>query len=81
MLTREQIRAARAAVGWTGSDLAQAAQVSLRTITKMEVSPIMPDMRYSTLMRIKTSLEAQGIEFITTPDGSPGIVIRGRPSV
>lgn len=76
VLTREQIRAARAAIGWSGADLAQAAEVSLRTITKLEVSPIMPDVRYSTLLRIKSSLEAQGIEFITAPDGSPGIVIR-----
>ena len=79
VLTREQIRAARAAIGWTGSDLAEAAQVSLRTITKIEVSPNMPDMRYSTLVRIKLSLEAQGIEFITATDGSPGIVIRAKP--
>ena len=79
LLTREQIRAARAALGWTGSDLAEAAQVSLRTITKIEVSPVMPDLRYSTLVRIKSSLEARGIEFITAPDGSPGIVIRSQP--
>ena len=81
VLTREQIRAARAAIGWSGTDLAQAAEVSLRTITKLEVSPIMPDVRYSTLLRIKSSLEAQGIEFITAPDGSPGIVIRPQPIV
>lgn len=79
LLTREQIRAARAALGWTGSDLAEAAQVSLRTITKIEVSPVMPDVRYSTLVRIKGSLEARGIEFTTAPDGSPGIVIRSQP--
>jgi len=59
--------------------LAEAAQVSLRTITKIEVSPVMPDVRYSTLVRIKSSLEARGIEFIIAPDGSPGIVIRSQP--
>jgi hypothetical protein len=41
----------------------------------------MPDVRYSTLLRIKSSLEARGIEFITAPDGSPGIVIRPQPIV
>lgn len=36
----------------------------------------MPDVRYSTLVRIKSGLEAHGIEFITAADGAPGIVIR-----
>ena len=79
MLTGEQIRAARAAIGWSGSDLASNSDVSLRTITKIEGSLVMSDVRLSTVVRIRASLEAQGIEFITAADGAPGIIIRSQP--
>ncbi len=76
MLTAGQIRAARAALGWSGSDLAVAADVSLRTVTKIEGSADELGVRLATIMQIKKTFEAKGIEFITAADGSPGIVIR-----
>lgn len=78
MLNGAQIRAARAALGWSGSDLANASSISLRTITKIETSEVLPNVTLGTLTALKTCLEAQGIEFITTSDGSPGIVIRAQ---
>jgi transcriptional regulator with XRE-family HTH domain len=76
VLTASQIRAARTALGWSGSDLAAAASVSLRTITKIESASDMPDVRLVTIKQIKKALESHGIEFITSADGAPGIVIR-----
>ena len=78
VISSVQIKAARAALGWSGSDLAVSSGISLRTITKLETSAEFPNVTLSTLSKIKACLEAQGIEFTTAPDGSPGIVIRPR---
>jgi hypothetical protein len=56
--------------------LAVAADVSLRTVTKIEGSADELGVRLATIMQIKKTFEAKGIEFITAADGSPGIVIR-----
>lgn len=78
VITGAQIRAARSALGWSGSELAQACDVSLRTISKIETYNGLPDARIATLVKLKSSLEAAGIEFIGTPDDAPGIRIRTR---
>jgi transcriptional regulator with XRE-family HTH domain len=76
-----QIRAARAALGWTVERFAEETGVTRQTIAKIELSRSFEGLRRSTLKKLSTSLEAQGIEFITAPDGSPGIVIRSQPIV
>jgi transcriptional regulator with XRE-family HTH domain len=55
--------------------------VTRQTIAKIELARSFEGLRRSTLEKLSTSLEAQGIEFITAPDGSPGIVIRSQPIV
>ena len=75
MITGIQIRAARSALGWSGSDLAREANVSLRTISKIELSSGLPDARIATVARIKSAFEEAGIEFISAPGGAQGILL------
>ena len=81
LITSAQVRAARSAIDMTAADLALAVGISRQTVVKIESGNGIPSVNVHTLLSIKAVLEAQGIEFITTPDGSPGIVIRGRPTV
>lgn len=75
MLTPEQIRGARAALGWPASKLAEASGLSRRTVQKIENEAEFAEVRLSSLMAAKAALEAAGIEFIGAPDDAPGIRI------
>ena len=76
MITGGQIRAARAALGWSASKLAEVSGVSQPTIQRFEQSNGIPPSRSSTLHEIKKTFEEAGIEFIGTPEDGPGIRIR-----
>jgi transcriptional regulator with XRE-family HTH domain len=78
MLTGAQIRAARAALGWSASVLAEKATVAPKTIARFEEVDGVPPSRSSTLMDVQSALEAAGIEFIGTPEDGPGIRLRPR---
>ncbi len=80
MLTAEQIRAARAAVGWTAEQLAEASGIVRRTVVAIERADGVPSSNAQTLHKIKSALEAAGIEFIGTPDDGPGIRIHNQSS-
>jgi hypothetical protein len=76
MITGVQIRSARAAVAWSIEQLAQKSGVSGRTIKRYEAFDGLPPSRTSSLMDIKSALEAAGIEFTGTPEDGPGIRLR-----
>ena len=78
MLTVEQIRAARSALGWTATHLAVQAGVGLRTVLRIEAEAGIPQTTTGTLTKIQSALEAAGIVFIGTPEDGPGIRIRRR---
>jgi transcriptional regulator with XRE-family HTH domain len=80
MLTPAQIRAARAALGWSAADLAKAAGLSLRTIQAVETASGSARARKSSVLALKAALEAAGIEFTGTPDDRPGVVIARQTS-
>jgi transcriptional regulator with XRE-family HTH domain len=79
MITGAQIRAARAALGWSALTLAEKSGVGLRTLIRMEQIDGVPSSRSSTLFVIKSALESAGIEFIGSPADGPGIRIRNLP--
>ena len=64
MLSGQQIRAARAYLGWTQAKLAGRAGLSLPVIQKIERDADDLNNRASTLRHIRLSLEAGGIEFL-----------------
>lgn len=62
MITREQMKAARALLDWSQKDLAENAGVSEPTIKLIETAKI--HSKPDTLLQIQESIESAGIEFL-----------------
>jgi DNA-binding XRE family transcriptional regulator len=79
MLTIEQIRAARGLLGWSQSELADRAGLSLPTVKRVEgdTGPRVSDLARTKLRR---ALESAGVEFIDENGGGPGVRLRKRTS-
>ena len=75
MITVQQLRAARSAMRWTIEKLSEQSSVSVRTIKVIEASDHAPPVKEITMQKLKSALEAAGIEFIGTPTDRPGIRI------
>jgi hypothetical protein len=75
-LTNSQIRAARALLGWTASELSRQSAVSLRTIQRAELQET--SMTAANDLAVRRSLEAAGVEFIDEDGGGPGVRLRKR---
>ena len=73
MLTCEQIKMARGALGWSVRKLADASSVGERTIHRIEAQDGLPTATSANLKLIRETLEAAGIEFIGEPDNGPGV--------
>ena len=73
MISSAQIRAARALLRWSAADLSEASGVGTATLQRMEVMEGVPSGQVRTLMAIKDTLEAAGVEFIGTPEEDPGV--------
>ena len=77
MITRVQIRAARALVGWSQMDLAQASGISQVAIKNLERGAT--DPRASTLTSIQDALDQAGVMFLEpgdTRDGGLGVRLK-----
>ena len=74
MISTNQLRAARVLLRWTAQELADASNVGVATIRRIEVMDGIPVGRHArTLAAIQAALEAAGIEFIGSPDNGPGV--------
>ena len=69
MLQSSQLRAARALLGWRQEDLAQAANVGLATLARIEQGAGVVQGNFSTIMKLQSTLELQGISFINEAAG------------
>ena len=76
MLSSGQIRGARAILRLGQVELAQAADVSLETVKRIESMEGELKIRLDTLTKIKTALEKAGIEFIAENGGGAGVRLR-----
>ncbi|WP_321337173.1 helix-turn-helix transcriptional regulator [Breoghania sp.] len=74
MLNSKQCRAARAWLGWSQDQLADASCVSKRAIAGFELGRTVPQDR--TLRDLRNAFEAAGIEFLS--EGAFGVGIRQR---
>ena len=74
MITNSQIRAARALLGWSQRELADRSLLSETAILKLETARA--DSRTSTLIKVRNTLEAAGIEFINRADGAKGVILK-----
>ena len=70
MITRAQIRAARALIGWTQADLALASGVSGVAIKNLERG--VTDPRVSTVSNIQGAFDEAGVIFLDTGDTRDG---------
>lgn len=75
MLTPHQIRAARALLEWSQSDLAEAAGVSRPTIKRME-SKGPATSSAGNVDSVQRALEEAGVIFIAENGGGPGVRLR-----
>ena len=80
MITGAQIRAARALLNWSSADLAKKAGTARQTIVRIEQFDGLPNSKVQTIVDILKVFEAAGIEFIGTPDDSPGVRINVKQS-
>jgi DNA-binding XRE family transcriptional regulator len=73
-----QIKAARALIAWSQEQLAEAADISIPTIKRLEANDGPLGGRIETGAKIQASLERAGIEFIDENGGGPGVRLRKR---
>ena len=73
MISVDQIKMARASLGWSLELLSQKSGVSARTIRRIESEGGLEKATNANLKLIRETLEAAGIEFIGTPDDGPGV--------
>ena len=76
MLSSSQIRAARALLGWSGTDLAEKSGVGITTLRRYELQKGIPSANTSVLLALKETLEQAGIEFTGDPLVNPGVTLR-----
>jgi predicted transcriptional regulator len=73
MISPRQIRAARALLDWSQLELADRAIISLNALKRLESGR--GDPRLSTVLAIKSALEAAGIEFVSGSGNREGVVL------
>ena len=75
VISASQIRAARAFLGWSGTDLANKSGIGITTLRRYEVQEGIPAANTSVLMSIKSCFEEAGIEFTGDPLKNPGVIL------
>jgi transcriptional regulator with XRE-family HTH domain len=80
MLTGQQIRAARALLGWSAAQTAEKASATRQTIQRLEQHEGVPPSRSQTLIDLKRAFETAGIEFVGTPEEGPGVRLWRKPA-
>lgn len=73
MITSDQIRAARALLKWSRTDLADQSGVGFSTLMRLESADGIPSSHVKTLEALKKAFESAGIEFIGTPEEGAGV--------
>ena len=75
MMTVEQLRAARSLLGWSQSELAAKAGLSLPTVKRLE-GGFGPRVSDDAQAKLRRAIEAAGIEFIDENGGGLGVRFR-----
>jgi predicted transcriptional regulator len=77
LITIEQLRAARALLGWSQTDLANRAALSVPTVKRLE-GGFGPHVSDEARIKMQKTLERAGISFIDENGGGPGVRLRDR---
>lgn len=75
MVTIEQLRAARSLLGWSQTELAERAGLSLPTVKRLE-GGFGPHVSNDAQAKLQRAIEAAGIEFIAENGGGEGVRFR-----
>jgi transcriptional regulator with XRE-family HTH domain len=75
VISASQIRAARALLDWSGSDLAERCGISLKTLRRYEPQEGIPSGNTTVLVAIQKVFEREGIEFTGDPLVTPGVTL------
>lgn len=75
MITREQLKMARAGLNWSVRELARRAGVAANTISRYENGT---DAYNETLTKLRRTLEAGGVVFLEGNGEGPGVRLRRR---
>jgi len=76
LITSEQIRAGRALLRLTITDLAKLANVGEATIKRVEAGSGLPSANVRTIDSIIRAFQNAGVEFVGTPDDRPGVRLK-----
>ena len=79
-LTVEQMRMARAALGWSFEIMAEKCGVSSRTLRRIESEDGLHKATNANLRLIRETLQAAGIEFIGDAGEGPGVRLWSNPN-
>lgn len=80
MILVQQIRAARALLDWSQSELAKAASLGVATIRRMEAKEGLVRGSADSVWKIQKALETAGITFVPADDkGGPGVRLKENP--
>ncbi|TLG77890.1 helix-turn-helix transcriptional regulator [Methylocystis sp. B8] len=74
MLSVAQLRGARGLLGWSQSQLAEAAGLSLPTIKRTELETV--NVSVDAREKLRAALEKAGVEFIAENGGGPGVRLK-----
>ena len=77
MTTASQLRAARALLGWSQPQVAEAAGLSTMTIKRVEGTG-KPAASAEAIAAIRTALDSAGVEFIEQNGSGPGVRLKER---
>ena len=81
MMTVEQLKMARAALGWSIQTLADKSLVSVRTIKRIESEGMIEKVTPANMKLLCETLEAAGIEFIGDAGDGPGVRLWAKPDL
>jgi len=79
-MTVEQLKMARAALGWSIQTLADKSLVSVRTIKRIESEGMLEKVTPANMKLLRETLEAAGIEFIGEDGDGPGVRLWAKPN-
>jgi transcriptional regulator with XRE-family HTH domain len=75
MMTGNQLRAARALIGWSQAQVAEAAALSVPTIKRAEGQAAL-SASADAIAAIRAALEAAGVVFLPENGNGPGVALR-----
>ncbi len=77
MITNAQLRAARSLVGWSQAGLAEASELGIATIKRMEGKRGPLRSSAANVLKVQQALEDAGVIFIDADEEGPGVRLRG----